>query len=104
MVQHRGNTGYNRDVPTPEVLTPNMDQLVADGVHLLRQYVVHAAQQLLSPSFTSFCLAAPASSPLPIVHDAHNEAAQSNNTTKQHKATTQNNTKQHIHAHSCCAR
>ena len=34
-----GNVGWNRQVKTPEVHTPTMDQLVADGIQLDRFYV-----------------------------------------------------------------
>jgi len=34
-----GDVGFNRDVPSPEVLTPNMDKLVREGIHLHRHYV-----------------------------------------------------------------
>ena len=34
-----GNVNWNRDTPTPEIVTPTMDALVADGIHLQRFYV-----------------------------------------------------------------
>ena len=34
-----GNTGYHRDTPTPEISTPVMDELVQEGIQLMRQYV-----------------------------------------------------------------
>jgi hypothetical protein len=34
-----GNVGWNREVKTPEVRTPTMDQLVATGIQLERFYV-----------------------------------------------------------------
>ena len=45
-----GNTNYHRDVPTPEISTPNMDGLVADGIKLMRHYV-HA---MCTPTRVSF--------------------------------------------------
>jgi len=33
------DVGFNRDVPTPEVATPTLDAIVAEGVHLRRHYV-----------------------------------------------------------------
>ena len=34
-----GNVNYHREIPSPEVVTPNMDALVGVGVMLSRQYV-----------------------------------------------------------------
>jgi arylsulfatase B len=44
------NAGYNREKPDPEVSTPHMDQLVAEGVHFMRHYV-HA---MCTPTRVSF--------------------------------------------------
>ena len=33
------NTNYHREVPSPEVVTPNMDALVDSGVMMMRHYV-----------------------------------------------------------------
>lgn len=44
------NTNYNRDTPSPEVKTPHLDALVAEGIHLMRHYV-HAT---CTPSRVSF--------------------------------------------------
>ena len=33
------NTNYNREHPDPEVQTPQLDALVADGIRLMRHYV-----------------------------------------------------------------
>ena len=38
-----GEVGFNRAVPDPEVVTPNVDKLVAEGVHLTRQVAVRRA-------------------------------------------------------------
>jgi arylsulfatase A-like enzyme len=33
------NTNYHREVPTPEIVTPHMDRLVAEGIMMMRHYV-----------------------------------------------------------------
>jgi len=44
-----GNVGFNREIATPEVQTPTIDQLVAEGVRLDRHYVYH----MCTPTRTS---------------------------------------------------
>ena len=44
------NVGYHRKPPTPEVVTPNIDNLVKDGLELDQHY----AFQFCSPSRSSF--------------------------------------------------
>ena len=44
------NVGYHRNPPTPEVVTPNIDSLVKDGLELDQHY----AYQFCSPSRSSF--------------------------------------------------
>ena len=36
-----GNLGWHRPIPSKEVMTPNLDQLVAEGIELNRAYVYH---------------------------------------------------------------
>ena len=43
------NVGYHRNPPTPEVVTPNIDSLVKDGLELDQHY----AYQFCSPSRSS---------------------------------------------------
>lgn len=33
------DVGFNREIPTPEVSTPTLDGIVAEGIHLTRHYV-----------------------------------------------------------------
>ena len=44
------NLGFNRAIPTPEVVTPNLDDLAATGVHLDRHYTY----KFCSPSRSGF--------------------------------------------------
>ena len=44
-----GDVGFNRDVATPEVATPAMDAIVAEGVHLRHHYV----HKMCTPTRTS---------------------------------------------------
>ena len=50
-----GDVNFNRDQPDPEIVTPNMDELVQkEGLHLMRHYVHFSCTPTRSSFQTGF--------------------------------------------------